>query len=171
MLANETKRDFIAALNTVIHRVLTVVDKDNCGGVMKIPILLSAILSVMMFEAGNTPFYVGVWKVDEAKTLQSLYTTKGINAAERLQLRETALSSQVFVAREDTFATYSQQRMPERLTFTPYTVARISQDSIETSYFAPSQRRDIRHTLTFEGDCYYVRVTKWQVKQYYCKVQ
>ena len=138
---------------------------------MKIPILLFAVLSVLMFEAGNTPFYVGVWKLDEAKTLHNLYTTKGINTAERLQLKETALRSRVLVAREDTFATYSQQRMPERLSFIPYTVTQLSEDSIETSYFDPNQRSDIRQTLTFEGDCYYVRVTKWQVKQYYCKVQ
>ncbi|MEO2268468.1 hypothetical protein V1358_14260 [Pseudoalteromonas sp. YIC-656] len=138
---------------------------------MKITLLLSLLLSVLVFEAGNTPFYVGVWKAHEAKTLQSLYATQGITTEERLQLRDLDFSKLVYVVREDTFATYTEDLMPEQLTFLPYKVAVLNDNTIETTHFDISQRADIKRTLTFEGDCYYVRVTQWHIKQYFCKVQ
>ncbi|MEM0515895.1 hypothetical protein WCN91_10805 [Pseudoalteromonas sp. YIC-827] len=138
---------------------------------MKVPLGLGMFLTYLVYQAGQTPFYVGAWQLDENKTLASLLSQHEIPAEERLMLRDNINSDIVHVLHQHVFTTYPANRMPEQLKFTPHKVEILGDTTIRTTYFSRPHRADIVQILTFEGDCYYVRSSKWQFKEYYCRVE
>ncbi len=138
---------------------------------MKVPLCLGLFLTYLVYQAGQTPFYVGAWQFNEAKTLASLLSQQEIPAQERLMLKDNINSGIVHVLRQDAFTTYPADRMPEQLTFTPYKLELLGETTIRTTYFNRAQRADIIQILTFEDNCYYVRASKWQFKKYFCRVE
>lgn len=138
---------------------------------MKGILFLALLISSSATLAEDAPFYVGVWQSNEAKTLESMSAVKEMPEKARVFLRTDFFGRLVNVVREESFATYFVGQKPEELEFVPYTIDVVNENMIRTTYYDENIESDVSQVLTFEDDCYFVFITKWEFKEYFCRVK
>lgn len=139
--------------------------------IMKGIFFLALVVSTSATHAEDVPTYVGVWQSNELKTLESMNSVKGIPEKTRLFLRMDFFGRLVNVVQEDSFATYFINEKPERLEFSPYELEIVDENVVRTTYYDETLESEVSQILTFEGDCYFLLASKWDFKEYFCRVK
>lgn len=138
---------------------------------MKGILLLALLISTSATLAEDAPFHVGVWQSNEVKTLESMNAVKEIPEKTRVFLSTDFFGRLVNVVREDSFATYFVDENPEELEFSPYKLEIVNKNVIRTTYYDENIESEVSQVLTFEDDCYFVLISRWEFNEYFCRVK
>ncbi len=137
--------------------------------------LISA-LAFLTLGPASTPLdlpaaFVGVWRSDEAKTLEDLRKHPEVsNAATRLA-EGHFYEGLVYVVERDRLASLFIEDAGEPVQFQPYTVTEIGEDYLKIEQMNPNFGVMEEQQWFFEAGCIYTYSSKWHVREYFCRVQ
>ncbi|WP_444916576.1 hypothetical protein [Microbulbifer sp. JMSA003] len=138
---------------------------------MKLYLTLALLLFTPFVIADENLFYVGTWQSNEKKTLASMNNVEDIPEKTQMLFRSNFFGRLVNVVRADSFATYIIGEKPEALTFSPHTIEVLSADTIRITYYDELSTSDETRILKYENNCYSLPVTKWEFREYFCRVE
>ena len=115
---------------------------------------------------------LGFWKSDEQKTLASMNQVEGITDKARELFEEDFFGHLVTEYREsDTRSFFDNgDNVEELLDYHSYKVLEVNPSRFRVLVYDPLEKKELEKTLWREGDCYYIHVSKWQFKEYFCKI-
>ena len=117
---------------------------------------------------------IGTWKSDEQKTLASIHSVEGITK-EAIDLFENDFFGKLLIHyKTDEYRNYipgETDDLEEFNKYYPYKVLKKYREYIEISSYSAllEDYEVVKHY--WEKDCYYVYTSKWQFKEYFCKVE
>ena len=138
--------------------------------------MLRSLLFLSIFficSCATTPKHerlVGIWKSNEEKTIASMLSLEGVtDNAKELFTNNFFGKLEVTFKRSKMKSFLSGEDFEGNDEYIDYQVMEIRPESITIRYFNKLLEDFESQKLTFEGNCYYVLVSKWKFKEYFCK--
>ena len=117
---------------------------------------------------------VGSWKSVEEKTLASMRATTGITKEARELFEDKFFGKLSIHYKAKEYRAYIPDETDDLKEFDkyyPYSIIDRSREYIDVRRFDPLLNSYEKKRLYIENNCYYVYTTKWQFKEYFCKVE
>jgi hypothetical protein len=136
-------------------------------------IALLGVLGISLIACGSSTSpheqLLGVWQSNEEMTLESMRQVDGVPGEARALFENDFLGNLIVEYREDTARMVSDKDGLDS-GFQPYEVIEASADQIRIRELGNAMG-DSEKTLHFEGDCYYIVVSRFEFREYFCRVE
>ncbi len=113
---------------------------------------------------------IGKWRSDEAKTLADMHKHPEIPEKSRKFFEHRFFGRLVNVIEKGRAASYFIEDQGKPLEYYPYTITEVGANYLKIQYKSKITDTMLEEQLFFEGDCYYVYITKSQFREYFCRV-
>lgn len=117
---------------------------------------------------------IGFWRSNEAKTLESMHATPSVTKEAKQFLEDGFFGHYVVEFRKDTYRALSEieeENIEEFYKYYPYKIVEKGEDYyLIESYSLLLEENEIRK-IYMEGDCYYSLISKWDFRDYYCRMK
>lgn len=123
-----------------------------------------------MASAYDPDDFVGTWQSNEELTLRSMEATQGIPEETRAFFRNGFFGRLIVVSRINESAVYFVDEKPKDLEFHRHVIHKVSNNQFRVEYPEEEVSADSTGIMTLEGNCYYLEVSKWEFKEYFCRV-
>ena len=135
--------------------------------------IIASFFYVMLSGCGGSEtkhhYLFGVWKSNEEMTLDSMNQVDGVTEKARELLEDDFFGNLVVEYREkETRAINEKDDFDTG--FLPYEVLEVSEDRIRIKE-SSEILGETETTIYPEGDCYYVIVSKFEFREYFCRVK
>lgn len=131
-------------------------------------VLITILLASGLAAYAETPSrLIGTWKSNENLTLKSMESTQGIPEKSRAAFRNDFFGKLTVEVKQETFSAYFEGEATESTA--KYEVKQIDNNSFIIKSYDQLIQDYTEQKITFDGDCYYTLVSKWQFKEYFCK--
>ncbi|WP_223669570.1 hypothetical protein [Kangiella shandongensis] len=131
-------------------------------------ILITILLASGLAAYAETPSrLIGTWKSNEALTLKSMESTKGIPEKSREFFRNDFFGKLVVEVKRENFSSYFAGKAVE--SNTKYEAKKIDDNNFIIKSYDEITQDYTELKITFIEDCYYTLVSKWQFREYFCK--
>jgi len=141
---------------------------------MKIAINLIIVVSLIGCSQIPHQDLLGYWKSDESKTLKSMRSTPGITEKSKELFENNFFGKLVVEYKEDTYRSkfeLDEDNIKEFYKYYPYKVLEKGPNYYllqgQDLLFGGTDTRKIY----MDGDCYYVLITKWKFREYFCRIK
>jgi hypothetical protein len=112
---------------------------------------------------------LGVWQSDETMTLTSMRQAEGVPSEARALFENDFFGNLVVEYRENEARMVSDKDGLDS-GFQPYEVLGVASDRIRIRELGNAMG-DSEKTLYFEGDCFYIVVSRFEFREYFCRVE
>lgn len=141
------------------------------------------LLSLFLFSCAknNKSDLIGIWKSNKEKTLESVFSIDGM-PPKAVEFFEKYLGHMIVEFRENEKRTYFdnceedcddenciETVCNEAKKFNQYKIIKETNNHFIISYFDEFENKTIETTLYREANCYYLIITKYNIKEYFCK--
>ena len=130
-----------------------------------------SVLSVLLgcqAQYQSDEYLVGKWKSNEKLTLESMNRVEGVTLEARELFENDFFGNAVVEYKEDVFR-ITDKKLDYVSDFEPYEILEATSTKIRlkswNSVFEEYQEWD----LFLNGDCYYIIVSKFEFREYYCR--
>jgi hypothetical protein len=116
---------------------------------------------------------IGVWKSDEQKTLASMNQTTGVTKRAKEVFENDFFGRLNIEYRKDEWRSYfdgEEDGIDGNEIFLPYTLVEETDKEFIIEYYDEINEEKVTQILRREGDCYWLPVSRWQFREYFCKV-
>jgi len=144
---------------------------------MKSPLIFIGIVLAIIGctnSENNKSELVGVWKSNAEKTLASMRSTDGITKKAKNLFENDFFGHLVAEYRKNDGRVYfdkDEENTVDMKEFSPYELLEENKDKFVFKYYDQLEQTEKVVTLLREGDCYYMLVSKWNFREYMCKVE
>lgn len=113
---------------------------------------------------------IGTWKSEKEKTIEDMQKHPEIPEKSRQFLEGDFFGRLINIIKSDKSAAYFIDDSEKKLIYYPYKIIRTGSDFIVIRQFNPLLMRTEEQKWFFEGDCIYTYITKWNFREYFCRV-
>lgn len=141
---------------------------------ISITVVLIIVMSGCMQPIKHKSALFGVWKSNEEKTLQSMRTVSGITNKARQLLKNDFFGHLIAEYRENDARAYfdrDKDNTEEMKKFYPYQVLEENKEFFVIRVHNELEGGEREVTLHRDSDCYYLPVSKWNFREYFCRVK
>ena len=135
---------------------------------------ISILMTGCAVNAKTQSDLFGVWKSNESKTLDSMRSVYGVSEQAR-ELFENDFFGHLIAEYGDGEGRYYFDREEDNVegmkNFKPYELLEENESVFTIKYFDDFEEKEVTKTLNREGECYYLLVSKWNFREYFCKVE
>jgi hypothetical protein len=134
--------------------------------------LLVAVSSYLLAEEATSEL-IGVWKSDEQKTLASMNQTTGVTKEAKKIFEDNLFGRLKTEFRKDEWRAYfdaEEDNVEGMEGFRPYALIEETDKEFIIEYYDEMNEEKVTKVLRREGDCYWLPVSRWQFREYFCKV-
>ena len=138
--------------------------------------IILSILALSIIGCSNNEHQdlLGYWKSNEQKTLESVRNTPGITDKAKKIFNNNFFGKLIIEYKIDTYrALYEndEENPKEFYQYQPYSLLEVTNEYyLAESYNDILEEKEIQK-LYKDGDCYYVFTSKWNFKEYFCRVR
>jgi len=112
---------------------------------------------------------VGTWKSNAERTLESMNSVEGVTPKAREYLEKDFFGHLVNEIREHDSRSFDARGGFDS-GYEPYEVLEVTDKYIRAKQWSSLLQEFQERTLYIENECYYVLITKFQFREYFCKV-
>ena len=114
--------------------------------------------------------HIGKWKSNEQMTLQSMNGKKNIPEKMVKLFTKDFFGKLIIEIKEETVSSYFVDDNEWKQENLPYTKKVLSPNSIFISYTDKETDIKLEYEYIFENNCFYTLVSKFQFREYFCRV-
>ena len=139
-------------------------------------LIIILILALSLFGCSQKPHknLLGYWKSDEQKTLESMRVTPGVTDKAKELFENNFFGKLVVEYKEDTYrAKYvdEEDNLEEFYKYYPYKVIEVNEDYYLVESYSQLLGENEIKKIYKDGDCYYVLISKWSFREYFCRTK
>jgi hypothetical protein len=134
---------------------------------------LLVVMSGYSLAEGSASDLIGVWKSDEQKTLASMNQTTGVTKEAKKIFEDNFFGRLKTEFRKDEWRAYfdaEEDNVEGMEEFRPYTLIEETDKEFTIEYYDEMNEEKVTKVLHREGNCYWLPVSRWQFREYFCKV-
>jgi hypothetical protein len=138
--------------------------------------VINLIIVVSLIGCSQIPHkdLLGYWKSNELKTLTSMRSTPGVPEKSKEVWGNNIFGKLVVEYKENTYRSkfeLEEDNIEEFYQYYPYKVLEKG-----TNYYLLESQHQLfdeteTKTIYMDGNCYYVLVSKWKFREYFCKIK
>jgi len=138
---------------------------------MKLITVLVITILILGCESRNLDhdYLLGTWKSNEKMTLESMSSNEGVTEKASVFLENDFFGQLVVEYKENEYRAVNKKDGYDT-GYQPYEVVVVEKEFIRVKG-APDILGDTETTIYPEGKCFYVIVTKFEFREYFCKVK
>ena len=135
-------------------------------------IVLLSFMSVDALASDLRTQFVGKWRSDEPKTLESMRLHPEITDRVRKLFENKFFGRLVLVVTEKQSASYwAEEEGKAKLEFEPYEISEVGKDYLVVKYTNPMLDTKEKKRWYFENGYMYTYTSKWKFREYFRKIQ
>lgn len=134
------------------------------------------IITLLLFGCGNVPHkdLLGYWKSDEKKTLESMNSKPEITEKAKEVFKNDFFGKFIVEYKIDTYRARfekKEENIEEFDQFYPYKVIDITDEYYFLESYDLLQDTIEKKKIYKDGDCHFVLISKWEFREYFCRIQ
>jgi len=137
---------------------------------MKLLLLLIATFVSSQIHANDFNI-IGTWKSNAKMTLKSMNENPNVTKKAKELFSNDFFGHLIVIVRKKDSASYFDNEPHENLIYEPYRILEKNKDFMVTEYNDVTTGELEKTNIYFEGDCYYLLISKWQFREYFCRIQ
>ena len=136
---------------------------------MKKPLLILLLLALPVAgKSAEVPdWLIGTWQSNEKLTLADMNRHPEVSQKARKFFENKFFGRDVQIFRKNDSTSYFVDDKPAHLKYEAYEKISVNGDTIKIVDFNNILGK-MEHTIYREGQCFYVLVSKWEFKEYFC---
>ncbi len=145
--------------------------RDILLTIMNKIIAIFFIISLLVGCSMNpTKSLIGKWKSNEQKTLASVEATKGVSEKAKLLFNKDFFGKLIVEYKKDTYRAWYENKEategPE-----PYKLLEATDKYYIVEAIDLLSGKKVPKQMFWDNECYYLLVSKWKFREYFCKVE
>ena len=134
------------------------------------------IFSVSLFGCSNDDHQglIGFWKSNEKMTLESMRSTPGITKEAKAIFNNNFFGKLIIEYKSDTYRSLYENEKDnpkEFYQYQPYKVIEVTDKYYVTESYSDLLGENEKQKLYRVGECCYAYVTKWNFKEFFCRIK
>ncbi len=113
---------------------------------------------------------LGKWKSNEKKTLESMRETQGITDKAKVLFENDFFGKLIIDYKNDTYQARFDNSVEELNKYYPYKILEVTTEHYLIEGYDALLEEFEKKMLFWEGECYFVYTSKWNFKEYFCRL-
>lgn len=137
---------------------------------------LTTFLTIALTLVGCSPIphedLLGYWKSNEPKTLESMRATPGITEKAKELFEKDFFGKLVIEYKADTYRAKferEEDNIEEFDQYYPYKILKKGEGYYLVESYSQHLEENETKKIYMDGNCYYVLVSKWNFREYFCR--
>ena len=131
-------------------------------------IVFMSIYSSNVISSELPSWLIGVWKSNEALTLKSMNSTPGVTEKAKEILSNNFFGELIHIYTAQSGISYLPEEKADTTENIEYKKISIGENNVTLTYYSRIFEEDMDTTLYREKECFYILVTKWEFREYFC---